>query len=172
MGLVCAYVSLTLAARMFIEIVFERKEAHHGLVSRAIDRGAATRRQRGTDFSSQPAHSGTDTRAFCCCTTGIRDRKLPKLSASVGPLSSDTWPHFEKGGLDGLRQWNVNRPESEMAAYRELIRESFKALATQLGITLLLLPSYSPNLNLIERLWMFIKRRALYGRDHPTFADV
>ena len=44
-------------------------------------------------------------------------------------------------------------------------------LAKELGITLLFLPSYSPNLNLIERLWRFIKRRAAYGRYHPTFAD-
>ncbi|MGC1720065.1 MAG: hypothetical protein WA746_13840 [Isosphaeraceae bacterium] len=32
-------------------------------------------------------------------------------------------------------------------------------------------PSYSPNLKLIERLWKFKKRRALYYRYHLTFRD-
>jgi transposase len=46
-----------------------------------------------------------------------------------------------------------------------------QGLAAELGIVLLFLPSYSPNLNLIERLWRFTKRKAAYGRYHPTFAD-
>jgi len=46
-----------------------------------------------------------------------------------------------------------------------------QGLAEQLGITLLFLPSYSPNLTLIERLWRFLKRRSVYGRYPPTFAS-
>lgn len=33
---------------------------------------------------------------------------------------------FRDGGLDGLRRWDPNRPVSAMAAYRDLIRESFE----------------------------------------------
>ena len=46
-----------------------------------------------------------------------------------------------------------------------------QTLAASLGIELLYLPSYSPNLNIIERLWRFVKRQALYGRYHATFAN-
>jgi transposase len=43
-------------------------------------------------------------------------------------------------------------------------------LAAQLGIRLLFLPSYSPNLNLIERLWKFVRSEALNGHYHTDFA--
>lgn len=45
------------------------------------------------------------------------------------------------------------------------------AHAAKLNIDLLFLTSYSPNLNLIERLWKFIKRECLYGVYFPNFAD-
>jgi transposase len=44
-----------------------------------------------------------------------------------------------------------------------------KALARSLRIELLYLPSYSPNLNLIERLWKFVKKEALASRYRTTF---
>ena len=43
--------------------------------------------------------------------------------------------------------------------------------AKELGIKLEWLPSYSPNLNLIERLWKFVKKKCLYNVYYETFAD-
>jgi transposase len=45
-----------------------------------------------------------------------------------------------------------------------------KALASQLNIELLFLPAYSPNLNLIERLWKFVKKQILYSKYYADFA--
>ena len=44
-------------------------------------------------------------------------------------------------------------------------------LATALGIELLFLPPYSPNLNLIERLWKFVKKISLYSQYYASFTD-
>ena len=42
-------------------------------------------------------------------------------------------------------------------------------LAKELNITLVFLPSYSPNLNIIERLWKFIRKKVLYGKYYENF---
>ncbi len=43
-------------------------------------------------------------------------------------------------------------------------------LAASLNIELLHLPAYSPNLNLIERLWKFVKKHCLYSQYYSDFA--
>lgn len=46
-----------------------------------------------------------------------------------------------------------------------------KDLAATLPIELLFLPPYSPNLNLIERLWKFVKKKCLYSEYYEAFKD-
>jgi len=41
--------------------------------------------------------------------------------------------------------------------------------AAHLQIELCFLPAYSPNLNLIERLWKFVKKQCLYSHYYPDF---
>ena len=43
-----------------------------------------------------------------------------------------------------------------------------KELADELGIKLVYLPPYSPNLNPIERLWKFFKKKVLYNKYYET----
>jgi hypothetical protein len=44
-------------------------------------------------------------------------------------------------------------------------------LAISLKIELLYLPAYSPNLNLIERLWKFVKKKCLWSKYYPNFQE-
>lgn len=46
-----------------------------------------------------------------------------------------------------------------------------KDVAGFLGIELLYLPSYSPHLNLIERLWRFVRNECLYSKYYEDFVD-
>ena len=41
--------------------------------------------------------------------------------------------------------------------------------AAGLKIELLYLPSYSPNLNLIERFWRYVRKECLYAKYYPKF---
>jgi transposase len=49
--------------------------------------------------------------------------------------------------------------------------EPVREAAKQLRIELLYLPPYSPNLNLIERFWKFLKRKVARNRFHATFGE-
>ena len=46
-----------------------------------------------------------------------------------------------------------------------------RELAEKLTIEFLYLPPYSPNLNLIERLWKFVKKKCLYSKYYTEFSD-
>ena len=73
--------------------------------------------------------------------------------------------------LSKIAQANVGVPISlilDNARYQKcaVVRE----LAESLNIELVYLPSYSPNLNLIERFWKFIKKQVLYSKYYGDFA--
>lgn len=46
-----------------------------------------------------------------------------------------------------------------------------KETAQRLNIELCFLPSYSPNLNLIERVWKFVKKKCLYSKYYEKFPE-
>ena len=48
---------------------------------------------------------------------------------------------------------------------------SVRRLAKQLGIKILYLPPYSPNLNPIERLWKFMKKKIMANEHYETIAE-
>ena len=77
------------------------------------------------------------------------------------------WPFWGRGGL--ANDFQMDTAVLDNARYQR--NKIVEGLAKELRVELLFLPSDSPNLNLIERLWRFVKRKAAYGRYHPTFAE-
>lgn len=79
----------------------------------------------------------------------------------------------EEATLDMLEKLRKQRPSGQLylvldnAGYYDTKR--VREYAKLAGITLLFLPPYSPNLNLIERLWGLMQRNILYNRYYPTF---
>ena len=57
---------------------------------------------------------------------GVTRQKAAEV-AGVGRATVQRYvAAFRDGGLDGLRRWDVKGQVSELAAYRDLIRESFE----------------------------------------------
>ncbi len=49
--------------------------------------------------------------------------------------------------------------------------EPVREPAASLNIELLYLPAYSPNLNIIERLWKFVKKKCLWSKYYAGFNE-
>lgn len=72
--------------------------------------------------------------------------------------------------LDKLAAQNAGTPITivlDNARYQRCAM--VQAHAEHLGIELLFLPSYSPNLNLIERFWKYVKKECLYSHYYSAF---
>src|SRR4051812_40880369 len=65
----------------------------------------------------------------------------------------------------GLRAPITLVPDNARYQHCALVQE----LAASLKIELLFLPSYSPNLNLIERLWRFVRKQVLDATYYEKF---
>jgi len=73
--------------------------------------------------------------------------------------------------LKKIVELNLNIPITlvlDNARYQKC--KKVQELADLLKIELLYLPPYSPNLNLIERLWKFVKKKCLYGKYYEDFS--
>ena len=74
------------------------------------------------------------------------------------------------GKLSLLHPDRVIKVVLDNAAYQRCYWvRSFAAL---LGIELIFLPSYSPNLNLIERYWKFLKKKCLYNQFYKSSSSL
>jgi len=72
--------------------------------------------------------------------------------------------------LEKLAQKYVGRPLKiilDNAKYQRC--KAVSEVAERLGIELIFLPTYSPNLNLIERVWKLVKSEVLNSAYHETF---
>jgi transposase len=71
-----------------------------------------------------------------------------------------------------LYKYNIDKPITvvlDNARYQKC--ELVQKTAELLGIELLYLPTYSPNLNIIERLWKWIKKDCLYCKYYEKFKN-
>lgn len=98
---------------------------------------------------------------------------LNAMTHELVTITNDTYITAESvcALLDKLSKLKLGVPISlflDNARYQHCALVIEKAIS--LNIELCFLPAYSPNLNLIERLWKFVKKQCLYSKYYPDFA--
>lgn len=101
---------------------------------------------------------------------------LHAVSHRMLTVTTHTYVNAQTVGelLQALAAASVGRPLTvvlDNARYQKCAVVT--ALAARLGIELLYLPSYSPNLNLIERVWKYVKKqlRASFCTDYAAYTS-
>lgn len=99
---------------------------------------------------------------------------LNAVSKEVLTLTNDTYINAESVCLLLLQiaQYYGSKPITivlDNARYQKCAL--VQCFATDLGIELLFLPSYSPQLNLIERYWRFLRKKCLYSTFYNDFSS-
>lgn len=106
-------------------------------------------------------------------------RRLNILGAMEYDSKNVSYQHYktinEESALDFLGQLRSEYGDKTIhlildnGAYNT--SKSVQEFASKNNIYLHFLPTYSPNLNLIERLWKMLKQGVSYGKYHKTFKD-
>ena len=97
---------------------------------------------------------------------------LDAVSKKVETVMNDSYLNSDSvcEGLIKLRQLNTDEllyVILDNAAYQHC--KKVKDCAQELNINLIYLPPYSPNLNLIERLWKFLRSKILANKFYDSF---
>ena len=115
------------------------------------------------------------------CVPSAYGRKRANLLGFMNAVTYDTTQVMNDTYLnadsvcEGLEKLRKKYPDRilyiilDNAAYQRCNKVAKKA--EQLKINLVFLPPYSPNLNLIERLWKFLRKNLLSDRYYPTFSE-
>ena len=108
------------------------------------------------------------------CKRVIFWARLPIVIKNIIAIANETYINAESVCvlLQLIADQNIGIPIKiilDNAKYQRC--ELVENFAKSLKIDLVFLPSYSPNFNLIERLWKFTKKKCLYGKHYKNFKD-
>lgn len=116
------------------------------------------------------------TRAFICSPSGRKRFNVlgavNAITKEIITVTNETYINAESF-CQLLRLIANLSPEIPNTIVLDLARyqkcQLVQGYASELGIELLYLPSYSPQLNLIERLWRFVRQECLYSKYYADF---